>query len=748
MVLADARVSAPPPSSLRRPTARGTGLGDPARSALRLTLFAAMMLVAFGGMNVALRELWWWLVVAIIVVLLVVAIGLGKSFGRRPWQAPVAGVVVGIAILTVGFAREQSLLGVVPTLDTIGRWVELVNAGSRSIAGQRMPANADEGIVFLLAIAAVLAVVTVAPALDRVPAIAALPPLIVLDIPVAIRGGVAEPIWFVLAALAYLALLRIGRRRTPVGGVVVVTVIALLGSLVLPAAFPPARQPVRDGGSPFGTGVNPLVNLGEDLRRDYIVDMIRYTTDAPGGLYLRLATLDRFTGLSWEPDSTGIDPAFDVAEFPAPPGLTDEVPRVQYSADIEVEDVSGRWLPVPYPAVSIEGLDGVWNYEPDGFAVRSGGVELSGQDYTVDFLDVQPNRDQLLADLETDMPTRYLDLPDDLPPIIGETAEQVAGTGTSYEQAIALQEFFTGGEFEYSLDAPVDGGFDGTGVAVIARFLEVRSGYCVHYASAMAVMARTLGIPSRVAVGFQPGEPSGPDGSYLVRSDDMHAWPELYYENIGWLRFEPTPGRGEAPDYSSIEAVDDPETPEFEGANPSASPAPTRTAAPSLPPEETENPGAQTPEAQTLNPLPIVVAVLLALVALLLLPAAARVVVRERRMRRVRGSGDAEAAWEEIRDTAHDHDWVAPETETPRQFGDRLAMVVGDDAVGALRASVEAAAYAPPGRATMSADDVVVLRRAIADAATLRVRLLAVFAPPSLFARFGFDRRAGDADDQ
>lgn len=90
----------------------------------------------------------------------------------------------------------------------------------------------------------------------------------------------------------------------------------------------------------------------------------------------------------------------------------------------------------------------------------------------------------------------------------------------------------------------------------------------------------------------------------------------------------------------------------------------------------------------------------------------------------------------------------APETETPRQFGDRLAMVVGDDAVGALRASVEAAAYAPPGRATMSADDVVVLRRAIADAATLRVRLLAVFAPPSLFARFGFDRRAGDAGDQ
>lgn len=741
MVLADTRVAAPPPSSLRRPNARGVGLGDPARSAVRLALFAAMLLLAFGGMHVALQDLWWWIVVAVIVVLLVLAVGLGRSFGRRAWQPPLAGVVVGIAILTIGFAREQSLFGVIPTFDTIGRWVELVNAGSASIAGQRMPANADEGILFLLAIAAVLGVVTVAPALDRVPAVAALPPLIVLDIPVAIRADVAEPIWFVLTAVAYLALLRVGRRRTPIGGIVLVTVLALVGSLALPGVFPEARQPVRDGGGGLGTGLNPLINLGEDLRRDVTVDALTYSTTAPGGLYLRLATLDRFTGLSWDPDSTGIDPSFDVADFPTPPGLDDAVPRVEYAADIEVLDVSGRWLPVPYPAVSIDGLDGVWNYEPDGLAVRSGGAPLGGQQYGVRFLDVEPNREQLLADGEPDVPSRYLDLPDDLPEIIDTTAAAVAGTGTAYEQAIALQDFFTDGDFTYSLDAPVEGDFDGTGIAVIARFLEVREGYCVHYASAMAVMARALGIPSRIAVGFQPGEPSASGDTFTVTSSDLHAWPELYFDGIGWLRFEPTPGRGAAPGYSSIEAVDDPETPEFEGANPSATPAPANTAAPSLPPEEVDTPTAEAPEVEVQSPVPVVVAVLLGVVALLLLPAAARVVVRARRMRRVRDSGDPEAAWDEIRDTAHDHDWVAPETETPRQLGDRLAMVVGEDAVGPLRGGVETAAYAPPGRATMSAEDVLVLRRAIAEAATLRVRLLAVFAPPSLFGRFGFARR-------
>ena len=744
MVLADpiAR-QAPPASSLRRAPARG-GLGEGGRSALRLALFAAGMLVAFAGLHVALEGLWWWLMCAAIVVLLVLAIGIARALSSRHWLPGAVGVGAGIVVLTLGFAREQSLLGVLPTPDVVGRWVELVNLGSRSIAGQRMPATADEGILFLLAVLAVVSVVGIAPLLDRVPAVGALPILVVLDIPVALRAGVAEPVWFVLAALAYLALLRVGRRRAPLGGILVVTVVAIVGSLVLPPVFPPARPPVRDGGTGLGTGLNPLINLGEDLRREVVVDALSYETDAPGGLYLRLATLDRFTGLTWEPDSAGIDLDYDVAEFPTAPGLEPEVPRTPYTADIRIADVSGRWLPVPYPAVSIEGLEGSWNWEPDGLAVRSNGAPLAGQQYAVDFLDVAPNREQLLADLEPDVASRFLALPDGVPDIVAATAASVAGAGTAYDQAIALQELFTGpgSDFEYSLDTPVSGDFDGTGVSAVAEFLEVRSGYCVHYASAMAVLARVLEIPSRVVVGFQPGERNAAGDGYVVSSDDLHAWPELYFEGIGWLRFEPTPGRGAPPAYSSIDAVDDPDTPEIEGVNPSAAPVPPPTTAPSLPPEEEETPDEK-PEVRAADPTPVVVAVTLGILALLLSPAAARAFVRQRRLRRVR-DGDAEAAWAEIRDTAHDHDWVAPDTETPRQLGARLAAVVGDGPVVPLTGGVESAAYAPPGRSVLTVDDVEALRRAIAGSAALKVRLAAFFAPPSLVARFGLGRRSDE----
>jgi hypothetical protein len=85
------------------------------------------------------------------------------------------------------------------------------------------------------------------------------------------------------------------------------------------------------------------------------------------------------------------------------------------------------------------------------------------------------------------------------------------------------------------LDAP-----DVTDRDAVEAFLTDRRGYCVQFASTMALMARALDIPARVAVGFLPGEQVQP-GMYEIRADDAHAWPELYFEGVGWVRFEPTP---------------------------------------------------------------------------------------------------------------------------------------------------------------------------------------------------------------
>jgi transglutaminase-like putative cysteine protease len=721
----------PPPGSLRR----GPRRSETTRTWLRLGLFGLALLAGFAGLATLLEGWQWWLASAVVVVLPLLAIGIAASAGRRAWQPFVAGVVTALGTLTFGFARDVSILGVIPTVDTIGRWSELVGQGVVAITTQRVPAQATDGILFLLAILAVVCVVFVAPALDRLPATAALPLLVVLDIPVAVRGGIAEPQWFVLAAVAYLALLRVGRRRMPLPGVLATGAIVIAGSLVLPVALPEPPEAPRPSGGSLGAGINPLVDLGEDLRRGEVLAALTYVTDAPGGLYLRLATLDEFTGITWTPD-TSVDPANDVAQFGPPPGLADAVPRAPYGVAIEIEDVSGRWLPVPYPATSVTGLDGEWRWDAEGLTVRSAGAGSRGQSYEVSFLDVEPDAVQLTTDAAPDVDDRYLELPE-LPDLIRRTAEEVAGTGSTYQRAIALQDFFADGDFTYSLDTPVEQGYDGTGIGVIERFLVAKSGYCVHFASSMAVMARAVGIPARIVVGFQPGE-RGEDGSFSVDSSDLHAWPELYFEGIGWLRFEPTPGRGALPDYSTLEAVDDPATPEFEGANPEAAPSVAPTAEPTRPDED---PLGETPVAvDSASPAPAVVAIGLGVLVLLLVPAMFRVAVRWRRMRRVRGDRDAAAAWAEIRDTAHDHDWVAPDSETPRQLAARLAIVVGDSAVDPLQRGVEAAAYDRPDSRAMTVEDVDALRRAIASAASLRVRLRAIFLPPSLTARVGLTR--------
>ena len=85
----------------------------------------------------------------------------------------------------------------------------------------------------------------------------------------------------------------------------------------------------------------------------------------------------------------------------------------------------------------------------------------------------------------------------------------------------------------------------------ITLFLRTKVGYCVQFATAMVMMAREAGIPARMAIGFLPG--TADRGTYTVRASDAHAWPELYFEGIGWLRFEPTPSGTQntvAPPYS------------------------------------------------------------------------------------------------------------------------------------------------------------------------------------------------------
>ncbi len=132
---------------------------------------------------------------------------------------------------------------------------------------------------------------------------------------------------------------------------------------------------------------------------------------------------------------------------------------------------------------------------------------------------------------------KYLQLPQKLDPRIGELARQItAQAATPYDKAVALETYLRT-RFRYTLDligSPADN--------PLGHFLfETRAGHCEYFASAMAVMLRTLGIASREVNGFLPGEYNDLAGDYIVRASDAHSWVEVYFPGNGWTVFDPTP---------------------------------------------------------------------------------------------------------------------------------------------------------------------------------------------------------------
>lgn len=714
----------------------------------RMLLLAACMLASLAALQVTLSGSSWWIVGAVFLLLVLVTTTLVRQLTRPAWLPTAAGALVALLGLTVGYGADTAVLGIIPTPETAARFSQLSDDAWGEIAVQSLPASPELSVVFLIASSCALLALLGDIALRIAPALTALPILTLLAVPVAVRPGIAQPFWFAIAAVGYLALLRIGRRRTTAPTLIVSGAVVVIGSLVAAAVLPAAQPPADQGGGiAVATGINPLINLGDDLRRGAAVTAVTYSTSDDQAVYLRLATLDDFDGRSWTPSLVGPAGRDTMDAFPAPAGLTSAVARSKATAAITVGGIQGNWLPVPYPTTKVTGTSGTWFWESQGLSVRSDDSDVGGQDYTASYLDVQPDLAQLRsAGPNQTSSTSFLELPERMPQIITATAEAIAApAATDYDKALALQGYFRGPAFSYSTTAPVRQGYDGTGVDVVAQFLQKKAGYCVHFASAMAIMARVLGIPSRVAVGFQPGTVSTVGGKdvFTVSTHDLHAWPELYFPGIGWLRFEPTPGRGVLPDYSDPAAVAAPPSAAAAAAASGAasSAAPSAAAGPKLL-TDGAGPTAST-TAQGLGTGPLVLLILLlVLLAVVLTPAAARMVVRLRRERAIeRGRDPARNAWAELRDTARDHGWLAPETETAREFAARLSMVLVEDSdrIAAFRGGVESTAYGRPDAATLSLPELRAIRRAIARSVAVRERLRAVFLPASILARVRFD---------
>jgi len=719
------------------PDSAGAGLTIVHRWAIALATITGFggALLGFGSLLVGAD---WW-VASMGVVTIVVAVATVASFlSTRGWIPIVGAATAGAAVLVLVFAGEDSIAGVIPTPGTLRRFSDLVQEGVDTIVTSALPAPASTGVTFVVAVGVgflALGAIVAGTILTR-PVLIGIALLVLLAVPSVISRSLESPVAFVVAAASWLVMQRIGRPAAHRAATITVGAAAVAMALVIPVAIPP-MDPAGgiDRVRGLATGVNPIVTLGNDLRRPEPITALSYETTAVTGLYLKLTTLDRFSGRSWLPAQIRVAPENTVDELGRVPGLSDSFSAATVTTSVAVANVLGSWLPAPYPARRVEGLVGRWFWEPRALAIRTTNSSIRGQKYVVESLAVRPTADQLRA---ATPPTvgerRYLEVPEGVPPLVAELARSVAAAApTAYDKAIALQAYFLSGEFEYSTEAPVAGDYDGSGAEVVAEFLRVKSGYCVHFASAMAIMARTLGIPSRVAVGFQPGTPVQDEVTrttrFVVSSSDLHAWPELYFGGVGWVRFEPTPGRGQDPNYD-VALIDDPATPNVDE---SLAAAPLSSAPVDGGPLEPEAPvDAQAAAGDLADSwvAAILSSAIPTLVLLFLLPGTLRALRRRSRLRAA-AAGSAIAGWTEILATAADLGIVTRTADSPRVTASRLD---AGESLGRVVWAVEREVFGrQPG--AVDIDDVRAVLRSLMVRASLPTRILALALPASLDPR-------------
>ncbi|MEU8776050.1 DUF3488 and transglutaminase-like domain-containing protein [Streptomyces sp. NPDC048606] len=764
----------------------------------RVTLFGMLATLLTSWSLAPLVETSGWLLQAAALLGAQALVGAG---GRRiplaRWLTVAAQALVSLLLLALLFAGKAESTGSGPLAFLVTDFGGLFRQGVRDVSEFATPAPLTDGIRLLL-LAGVLLIgllVDVLAVTMRTAAAAGLPLLALYSVAAGLSAGRGGA-WFafLLAGAGYLLLLlaegrdrlaqwgrvfggapggrvsaasgygsgAAGRAVSPVRtgrrigvaalglALAVPTVLPALGGGVLGAA---GRDSAGGGGGGTISAVNPLVSLQSSLNAQDNRVILKYRTDSPqlGEQYLRILALDEFNGVKWEASGR---PLTEVpARLPNPAGLSDKVREgaVEVRTTVSAADTyAQRYLPMPYPATQID-IGGKWRYEPAGRTLVGDQLgkdrfqNVQGAQYTVRSLLLRPTAEQLQAAPEPNPFVRaeYTKLPDNLPPVVAETARQITqGARNDYTRAVRLQDWFAvNGGFRY--DTKVS---SGTGSQAIARFLNDKEGFCVHFAFSMAAMSRTLGIPARVAVGFTPGEKQS-DGSVNVSMRDAHAWPELYFEGMGWTRFEPTPRSGiSVPDYSRPEApAPQPSAPSALPSQSAAAPAPAPSRSDACPPElrRLGECGGAVPQqgAATGSDGPSVGAVLgwtaaaAVLVGLPVVPVLWRRRVRARRL----GSREALAAWRELGDCAWDVGIPPDEALSPRQAAARIVVLGGLDreaeqAVHRVAGAVERALYAPPGAPPPSETlraDVEAARVALVAGVGRWARLRALFLPRS-----------------
>ncbi|MCD9622461.1 DUF3488 and transglutaminase-like domain-containing protein [Rhabdothermincola salaria] len=594
------------------------------------------------------------------------------------------------------------------------------------------------------------------------------------------RQRVASAVVYVAAALVFALLHRVVRLERSNGWVtseratggrallgvgVVIVAMALVAGVLLGPRLPGAdsdaivdwRGLQEDDGR---VTVSPLVDIRSRLVQRSESEVFQVSSPVPA--YWRMTALDDFDGVIWRSSGT-YDRVQNRLPVPSFPSRSVE----QVDQEFRIQSLSTLWLPAAAVPVGVSAdLPVSYQAETSTLIVDPDLADADGASYTVESLVPTWSAEQLqradpaLPDSVGDA----LDLPEDFPEVASATAREVvaaAGATTRYEQVLALQDFFrTSGGFTYDLE--VDSGHSGN---AIVAFLENRRGYCEQFAGTFAAMARSLGIPARVAVGFTWGDELGTDEAegtttFQVRGRNAHAWPEVYLGEYGWVPFEPTPGRGapNAEAYTGQSASQvapatggtEPTPPE--GAEGEPAPPVTPETPDSLPGEEAGDvlnsegaAGADTTSGRGgAGTLALAVVLLLAAAAgyLALVPGR-RALTQRRRRHAAHGDPSAEirVTWREVADDLALARLSPRPGETHAETASRVSAALPDQAAALHRLAdaADTAAYAPNGPDQALADaaraDAGEVRACVAERLPRWRRWLAALDP-----RLGADR--------
>ncbi len=549
---------------------------------------AALASLSVGWPLTTLLEEASWIGSGIVMVAVVAISGaLARSGNVGPSVVAVGQLGVGLLVLGWMFLSSTLWFGL-PTFSSAGLAADLLGEAGAVLREYAAPAPTTIGVSFL--VVSVLALTAIAVdaigVTNAAPAIAGIPLAAAFLVSVSNNGEAMEP-WFFLATTAlWLAMVaqqsdrliahwpsadrhefgttaRFGAGYKALARTLglVGLVAALLIAAILPH-FPPTFFGAGLARNPDATNLGPgtaavsfteTMDPGEDLQNPSQAPVLEYTSTARLLPPLRVTSTAGFDGQTWQPPARD---AMTVSGPALPPvtGLSLANAASEEEIDVTFNRLAAPHLAVPSPATAVRMDAAAFGYDESSGAIL---LERPVDEYSATYLEkvvdgtlapVGPTAARVAQD-EPDL----LSIAQESERAVVSRAEEILGDEDDpLVIGRLLQSHLRGSSYTYSLElAPEQPGVSDD---PISQFLASRQGYCVQFSTAMVMMARSRGIPARMAVGFLPGELQD-DGSRIVVAADAHTWPELYVDGLGWTRFEPTPGvrTGLPPELTQVE---------------------------------------------------------------------------------------------------------------------------------------------------------------------------------------------------